>query len=139
MALKSIEEALWEALDRPSSEEFEEEWGVKFTQVLNSPILASVGECIRHSCTVTVWFEGDDGANKFAFSCVKHPRYVHSYRFRNNKGDINIVNDHDLDSYLFLLVESSHKIVVTDPTGDERVIERGLDADWNDWKWASLA
>jgi len=135
MTLKDIEDALRDA----TKEEFEDMWEAKFQQVRNAPVLASVSECIRHGCTVTFWFEGDDGDNKFAFSCVKHPRYVHSYRFRNNKGDINVVNDNELDSYLFLLVESSNKIVVTDPSGEERSIESECDHEWKEWKWACLA
>jgi len=139
MALESIEEALWEALDRPGSEEFEEEWGEKFKEVRDLIVFSAVSESIRHGCTVTFWFEGPDKIIKFAFSCVKHPRYVHSYRFRNNKGALNVVQDNELDNYLFLLVDSSIKIVVTDPSGEERSIERAGEADWNDWKWVCLA
>jgi len=139
MALESIEDALWEALDCPGSKEFEDAWGTKFTQVRNAPVLASVSECIRHGCTVTFWFPGTEGNMKFAFSCVKHCRVIHSYRFRNDKGDINIVGDNELDSYLFLLVESSLKIVVTDTSGEERSIERECEHEWKDWKWACLA
>jgi len=134
-ALESIEEALRDA----TKEEFEATWGEKFNEVKDAPVLAAASECIRHGCTVTFWFKGDDGYNKFAFSCVKQPRSVHSYRFRNDKGALNTLGENELDSYLYMIVSNSQKIVVTDSTGDERVIERGLDAEWNDWKWACLA
>jgi len=140
MAFQEIKEVLRRAYSQCSTkEEFEEMWEDKFNEIRDAPVLAAVSECIRHGCTVTFWFKGDDGYNKFAFSCVKQPRTTHSYRFRNDKGALNTLGENELDSYLYMIVSNSQKIVVTDPTGDERIIERGLDADWNDWKWASLA
>lgn len=49
---------------------------------------------------------------------------------------MNIVLDHELESYLFLVVDHSIKIIVTDFTGGERSIERAGENDWNEWKWA---
>jgi len=114
-------------------------WGDKFKQVRDMHVFFAVSECIRHSCAASFWFEGDDEIIKFAFSCVKQPLSMHSYRFRNDKGALNIVPEHDLNNYLFLLVDKSIKIIVTDPTGEERYIERGGVDDWNDWQWASLS
>jgi hypothetical protein len=137
MALEDIEAALRDCYSRcATEEEIEEKWGEKFKQVRDIPIIMTVSESIRHSCTVSFWFAGEDGIIKFAFSCVKHPQSMHSYRFRNSKGDMNIVLDHELESYLFLVVDHSIKIIVTDFTGGERSIERAGENDWNEWKWA---
>lgn len=140
MALEEIKEVLWRSYSQcATKEEFEEMWEDKFNEVRDAPILGAVSECIRHSCSVTFWFVDGPDRLRFAFSCVKQPQPMHTYRFRNDKGALNTLEESELDSYLYMIVSNSQKIVVTDPTGEERSIERGDDAEWNNWKWASLA
>jgi len=135
MALEEIKEVLQRAYS--DDDEEVDEWEEHY-EVRDAHVFAAVSECIRHSCSVTFWFVDGPDRLRFAFSCVKQPQPMHTYRFRNDKGALNTVEESELNSYLYMIVSNSQKIVVTDPTGEERFIERRDDAEWNDWKWACL-